>query len=132
MTRKENVMAVLQGMGYAPTLDEDNDIVVRYQLKTVVVYVDDEDDSNYVVVVLAQIADVKQGEESVNLAVCNKMTRELRLIKVYVDSDFQSVSATCEFYYTDNQSLENNLKKAFEMTGIVRGQFIQNREEMLR
>ena len=35
MTKKEHVLAILQRIGLLPTIDEDGDVKVRYQLKDV-------------------------------------------------------------------------------------------------
>lgn len=51
MTKKEQIMATLEKMGYRPELDNDGDILLRYQMKSIFVLTGDEDDS-YVSVML--------------------------------------------------------------------------------
>ena len=119
MTKKEQIMATLEKMGYRPELDNDGDILLRYQMKSIFVLTGDEDDS-YVSVMLPQFHEIEEGKETLVLAVCNKMTRELKLAKVYVDQTFKNVSATCEFYYTNEESLEQNLRQSLQLLGVVR------------
>ena len=35
MNKKETIMAVLEKMGLQPELDEDNDIMIQFQMKTI-------------------------------------------------------------------------------------------------
>ena len=68
---------------------------------------------------LPQFHEIDEGQETLVLAVCNKMTRELKLAKVYIDQTFKNVTATCEFFYANEESLEQNLRKSLQMLGIV-------------
>jgi hypothetical protein len=58
------------------------------------------------------------------------MTRELKLAKVFVDQTFKNVSASCEFFYANEESLENSLDKSLQMLGVVRSQFRKNKSEL--
>lgn len=130
MTKKELIMSTLEEkMGYCPEVDEDGDIRVAYQLKTIYVMTGD-DDEQYVSVMLPQFHEIEDGEETLALAVCNKMTRELKFAKVYVDQTFKNVTATCEFFYSGKKSLEQNLEKSLELLGVVRTVFRNDMEEL--
>ena len=129
MTKKEQIMATLEKMGYRPELDNDGDILLRYQMKSIFVLTSDEDDS-YVSVMLPQFHEIEEGKETLVLAVCNKMTRELKLAKVYVDQTFKNVSATCEFYYANEESLEQNLRQSLQLLGVVRTVLRKNMDEL--
>jgi len=130
MTKKELIISTLEEkMGYCPEVDEDGDIRVAYQLKTLYVMTGD-DDEQYVSVMLPQFHEIEDGKETLALAVCNKMTRELKFAKVYVDQTFKNVTATCEFFYNGKKSLEQNLEKAFELLGVVRTVFKNDMEEL--
>lgn len=130
MTKKELIMSTLEGkMGYCPEVDEDGDIRVAYQLKTLYVMTGD-DDEQYVSVMLPQFHEIEDGKETLALAVCNKMTRELKFAKVYVDQTFKNVTATCEFFYSGKKSLEQNLEKSLELLGVVRTVFRNDMEEL--
>ena len=130
MTKKELIMSTLEGkMGYCPEVDEDGDIRVAYQLKTIYVMTGDEDEQ-YVSVMLPQFHEIEDGKETLALAVCNKMTRELKFAKVYVDQTFKHVTATCEFFYSGKKSLTQNLEKSLELLGVVRTVFRNDMEEL--
>jgi len=130
MTKKELIMSTLEEkMGYCPEIDEDGDISVAYQLKTIYVMTGDEDEQ-YVSVMLPQFHEIEDGKETLALAVCNKMTRELKFAKVYVDQTFKHVTATCEFFYSGKKSLTQNLEKSLELLGVVRTVFRNDMEEL--
>ena len=130
MTKKELIMSTLEEkMGYCPEVDADGDIRVAYQLKTIYVMTGD-DDEQYVSVMLPQFHEIEDGKETLALAVCNKMTRELKFAKVYVDQTFKNVTATCEFFYSGKKSLEQNLEKSLELLGVVRTVFRNDMEEL--
>lgn len=119
MTKKEDIVAALKRMGYNPEFDDDGDIVLIYQMKALCLFPGNEDES-YVSVMLPRFFDIKEGGESLALAVCNKLNRELKVVKTYLDENFKSVTALCEFYYDDDKSLENGIEKALSVIGVIR------------
>lgn len=125
MTKHEMVVSVLQSLGFKPQIDDDGDIFVRYQMKTFYVMGANSDDEDYLVVVFPQMYEVNEGEETKVLAACNKITREIKLTKVYIDQTLKNVSASCEFYYNGEESLKTCLDKAIEILGMVRSTFIK-------
>ena len=125
MTKHEIVVSVLQSLGFKPQIDDDGDIFVRYQMKTFYVMGTNSDDEDYLVVVFPQMYEVNEGEETKVLATCNKITREIKLAKVYIDQTLKNVSASCEFYYNGEESLKTCLDKAIEILGMVRSTFIK-------
>ena len=129
MTKKELMMSVLERMGYPPKIDDDGDIMVCYQLKTIYVLTGDEEET-YISMMLPQFYEIEEGQETVVLAVCNKMTRELKLAKVYIDQTFKNVSAVCEFFFTDENSLQQSLSRSLDLLGVVRSVFRKNRKEL--
>jgi len=131
MTKKELIMSTLEEkMGYCPEIDEDGDIKVVYQMKTIYVMTG-KDDEPYVSVMLPQFREIEDGKEMLALAVCNKMSRELKLVKVYIDQTFKHVTATCEFFYSGKKSLLQNLEKSLELLGVVRTVFRNDMEELM-
>lgn len=120
MTKKEQIINVLERMGYKPKIDKEGDIMLRYQLKTLFFLVNDDDEENFVNVILPQFAEIDDGEETLYLAACNKVTRGTRMVKVYVDQTFKNITASCEFYYANDESLEFNLQKALSILAIIR------------
>ncbi len=127
--KKEMLLRVLEKMGYKPEIDNDGDIQLRYQMKTIFVLIGDEDEQ-YISVMLPQFHEIADGEETLVLAVCNKMTRELKQAKVYVDQTFKNVSATCEFFYSNEEALEQCLALSLELLGVVRSVFRKNKTEL--
>ena len=69
--------------------------------------------------------EIDEGEETKVLAACNKTTREIKLAKVYIDQSLKNVSASCEFYYNDEESLKVCLDKAIDILGMIRISFIK-------
>ena len=129
MNKKELILQILEKMGYKPEIDNDGDIMFRFQMKSVFVMTGDEDEK-YVSVMLPQFHEIVDGEETLVLAVCNKMTRELKLAKAYIDQTFKNVTATCEFFYANEESLEQNLRNSLQMLGVVRTVFRNNLAEL--
>lgn len=120
MTKKEQIVNVLERMGYKPKIDKEGDIMLRYQLKTLFFLVNDDDEENFVNVILPQFAEIDDGEETLYLAACNKVTRGTRMVKVYVDQTFKNITSSCEFYYANDESLEFNLQKSLSILAIIR------------
>lgn len=120
MTKKEQIINVLERMGYKPKIDKEGDIMLRYQLKTLFFLVNDDDEENFVNIILPQFAEIDDGEETLYLAACNKVTRGTRMVKVYVDQTFKNITASCEFYYANDESLEFNLQKSLSILAIIR------------
>ena len=129
MNKKELILKTLEKMGYSPEVDNDGDIMLHYQMKTIYVLTGDEDEP-YVSMMLPQFHEIDEGRETLVLAVCNKMTRELKLVKVYIDQTFKNVTATCEFFYANEESLEQNLRNSLQMLGVVRTVFRNDMAEL--
>lgn len=119
MTKRERIMVAILAAGYKPQTDPDGDLYTYYQMKSIYFAVGDEDDP-FVSVVLPQFANIEEGKETLVLAACNKMTREAKMAKTYVDHTFQCVSACCEFYFTDDESLQQNVEHSLRILGFVR------------
>ena len=116
-------------MGHNPEVDNDGDIMLHYQMKTIYVLTGDEEEP-YISMMLPQFHEVEEGQETLVLAVCNKMIRELKFAKVYIDQTFKNVTATCEFYYANEESLEQNLRNSLQMLGVVRTVFRNDMAEL--
>ncbi len=129
MSKKELILKTLEKMGFSPEMDSDGDIMLCYQMKHIYVMMGDEDEP-YVSVMLPQFHEIDEGQETLVLAVCNKMTRDLKLAKVYIDQTFKNVTATCEFFYANEESLEQNLRNSLQMLGVVRTVFRNNLAEL--
>lgn len=129
MSNKDVILQVLEEMGYKPELDGEGDIMFCYQMKTIFVLFGDENEQ-FVSVMLPQFHEIADGEETLVLAVCNKITREMKLAKVYVDQTFKNVSASCEFFYSNKETLEQCLTYSLDFLGVVRSVFRKNMAEL--
>ena len=70
-----------------------------------------------------------EGEETLTLAVCNKVSRDVKLAKVIIDQTLESVSVSCEFFYTDMESLKNNVEHVLGILGMVRSTYFKTKVE---
>jgi hypothetical protein len=130
MDKKELIVKVLEDLGLKPHEDEDGDLVFRYEMKNIFAVVGNESEQ-YLVMIMPQFCEIEAGEEHIALATCNKITRELKLVKVYVDQTFKNVSANSEFYYTDEESMKNNIENSLRILGIVRTLYRHTRKEFI-
>lgn len=122
-------MSVLEKMGYSPEVDNDGDIMFRYQMKAIYVMIGDEEEP-YISLMLPQFHEFEEGQETLVLVTCNKMTRELKMAKAFIDQTFKNVSATCEFFYINEEALEQNLRHALQIIGVVRSVFRKDMAEL--
>lgn len=123
MTKQELVISALETMGYKPTVDDDGDVMLRFQMKTIYVLGTQQDDTKYLVVMLPQFYEIKEGEEIKTLTVCNKLTRDITLAKLYIAPNLKDVTASCDFYYCDEECLNSQLEHALDVIGQVRSTF---------
>lgn len=123
MTKQQLVTRVIESMGYNPQIDNDSDVKFRFQLKQIYVMETLDEDTNYLVVVYPHFYILQEGEEEKALAACNKLTRDAIFAKVYTDEALTSVSACCEFYYSDEESITFNLERALEVLSVVHTAF---------
>ena len=129
MGKREMTLEILKELGYKPQTDDDGDIFICYQMKTIYFMIGIEEEK-YMVVVLPQILDVNEGEEALMLTVCNKVTRDYKLAKVYLDAELKQVYAGCEFFYTERESLQNNFENSLRILGVIRSTIQKVRREL--
>ena len=120
MTNKEQIYNVLERLGYKPQYDDDGDILIRYQLKLLLFLTQDDDEEHFVNVTLPQFCSVPEGQELLYLAACNKLSRDTKMAKVFIDHTFKNVTATCEFFFDDEKTLEKNIIRALRILSIMR------------
>lgn len=119
MTKQEMVVSALRELGYNPQTDNDGDVFICYQMKHFYV-MGTQDEENYLTVLFPQFYSISEGDETKVLAACNKVTRDIKMAKVYVDQTLANVTASCEFYYDGEDSLKVCLGKSVEILGFVR------------
>lgn len=129
MTKKEMILEAIESLGYKPHVDDDGDICVRYQMKSIF-FLTGQEEEQYVSAILPQFSEVQEGEETMTLAICNKVSREIKLAKVYIDQTLKSVTASCEFFYTNMDSLKNNVEHSLNILGMVRSTYFKVRSEL--
>ena len=129
MTKQELIINSLEKMGYSPTVDDDGDVMFRYQMKYLYV-MNTRNDESFVTLLLPQFNEVEDGKELLVLGVCNKLTRDLKLAKVYIDRSFKNVSASCDFYYVNDEALVDNLKQSLQLLGSIRTVFRKELSEL--
>lgn len=124
MTKRELIINTLTEIGYNPTIDEDGDVAFKCQKKSLVVEHVNEDDDNFLVVLMPAIAAINEGEELLYYAVCNKMNRNIRVVKHIITEEMKYVVLTYEMVYTD-ESLKMQLENAIGNLIGARNQFAQ-------
>lgn len=122
MTKKEQIMSVLVRLGYKPQYDDDGDIMLRYQLKQLFFLTDEEEEDQFVNIIFPQFYELEEGEETLHIAACNKLTRETKMAKIFIDQT-NNITATCEFFYANEDALEMCVKKALRILGVVRSDY---------
>lgn len=116
---KRMIMKVLSGLGYMPREDEYGTILFCYRMKTFCVVVEGETEP-LVSLIYPNFVNVEKADLKAHMVVCNKLNRESKSIKVYMDSEFQHVSACIEFIHTGTRSLKQNITHAIEYLEPVR------------
>lgn len=122
MGKRELIRTILEKKGFSPEIDKDGDLKFFYQLKLLYVIAGQEDEK-YVSIMYHRIHEVEEGQESLYLALCNKMTRDFKMIKLFLDPSYENVTATCEFFYLNEDDLVHSLDRALEMLSVVRSLF---------
>ena len=122
MNKSEMAIQVVKELGYKPIIDNDGDVFFRVQLKGFYI-LGTRNDNDLISVHFPQFWDIEEGEDVKYLAACNKLTRELKLVKTFIDDSLKSVSASCEFYCTDMESMRNNIEHSIKILCIIRSIF---------
>lgn len=122
MTKKEMIYNILEQMGYLPEFDDD-DVIARFQMKPLVFVTNEADEDPFVCILYSQFCEFEEEESALYLAACNKLTREGKLVKFFVDNSLNHVSATCEFYFEDESNLRFCIEKALRLISVIRTTF---------
>lgn len=129
MKKSEKIISILEKMGYCPEVDEDGDIYFTYQMKIIYAMVGEEDDP-FISVMLPKFHLIEDDTDIHVLAVCDKMMREMKLAKVFIEPSFSSVTASCEFYYANDETMELCLRKSLQILGVIRAVFKKDLAEL--
>lgn len=118
MDKKELLIETLKEMGFRPHVDE-NIVIFRYQLKRLFCVIEEGDSEDYICILYPNFYEISTEECPTALYVCNKGTRELRHIKLYLDDEMSNISASSEFFFCSKEELKKGVEKGLELIGIV-------------
>ena len=127
---QKQIMKVLKDMGYTPEIDEDGDIFLYLEMKHFYFFVTETKDTKYVNLLLPQFAPIEEGEEVLALATCNLITRDMKIVKTYIERTHDSISAACEFIYTDEESLKQNITTCMEIMRVIKTLYRRKYKEL--
>lgn len=130
MTKKELIMKLIEGMGYTAVLDEDGDVVVVFQMKTIYFMTSDDEDEHGFSVLFPNVASLNEGEGILNLSACDAVNRRLRFVKMFIDNEHGCVVANCDFFYTDDACLKMNVEYALHVLAITRSMYTNVLDEL--
>ena len=122
ITKREMVRNAFESLGYKLAVDEDGDFFLRYELKTIYVLGTDCDD-DFFSLLLPRIYTVDDDDPAVVMLVCNKLTRDLKIAKFFLNESLECVSVSCEFFCSDEQSLKNSIEHSLDVLGIASSKF---------
>ncbi len=129
MTKQEMIKEAIESFGYKPEIDDDGDIRVRYQMK-IIYFIVGREDEQYISAVYPQFEDIGDGEDTLTLATCNKVSRDIKFVKVFIDHTLKSVSACCEFFYTDMECMKINVEHSLNILGVIRSVYYKAKAEL--
>ena len=75
MTKKEMILEAIEGLGYKPHVDDDGDIFVRFQMKSIF-FLTGQEEEQYISAILPQFSEVNEGEETLTLEIGRASCRE--------------------------------------------------------
>lgn len=107
----ELLKEIIGEFGYQMVENDGESLSVCFQLNTLYVETNAQDES-FVVVILSCYPKVTEDNYSEMLAKCNKMNKRLRQVKFYIIND--RVVSSVEFHYWKKSDLRFQLKKAME------------------
>ncbi len=122
------IKEALESLGFKPMEDKTGSIFILHEMKTIYILVPE--DESFVTVLLPKFHEIDEEGKIKCLAACNNVTREAKLVKVYIETTAKDVSASCEFFYGDKESLSASLGHSIEILGMVRTAFYNAMKEL--
>ena len=119
---KKMIMGILEGFGYMPVDTEQGYILFCYRMKHFYVTVEDGAEP-YISVVYPCFMSVEMSAWKAHMVICNKLNREGKAVKLSMDRDFKAVSASFDFFHTDERTLRENVIHAIEYLEPVRAMY---------
>lgn len=130
MTTKEKLFKVLKSLHLNASYDEDNDIKITYQMKDIYFIVNEEADSSYVCVNLFNIASVEEEDLISALMICNKITREIKVINLHLDDSLKVINCSYEFYFSSLASIKQNVEHALNIMRVISTIYKERMQEL--
>lgn len=107
---KDDLFDYLKEIGLMPSFDEDEDIVFMYNLLHCFVVFNDEDE-RFIQIVIPNIYDVDEDNREKVLNACNQVSRVVKVVKGYINSD-DEVCIVAEFFLDDMPNYESFIPRA--------------------
>ena len=131
MTTMEIAKQFIEQMGYQTRVDDDGDLYFTYQMKVIYLIADSEEVEYPLVTLLCpNIDDITEGEEAIILTACNKVNRELKMVKLFEDKNMEHVSALCETFCMDEANIKIFIQKSLYLFGIIRSYYYKAKREL--
>ncbi len=130
MEQNQMLKDALQAVGVNAQYDEDGDLYFLYQMKYI--YVTQDENDQFVSLSFPNFMEVNEDNLTPAFITCNKITREVKLLKVFMNSNLNGVSAACEFFYSDFESMKNSIQKSLLLIGVVRTLFKKTAKKLSR
>lgn len=119
MVTLETIYEVLQEMKLRPKKEDEGYIVVRSQMKNILILVD-EDCEDYVRMIMPSVYSLDTEDEKMCAHyVCNKLTRESKHIKIVVDESMERIDCTSEFFVNSKDALAFAMKNGLNMLSMA-------------
>lgn len=130
MNKKTQITNTLERMGFTPHVDEEGDIYIMYQLKHIFFLTTEDEADLFISMYLPTFCEIPEGEDHLYMSACSTISRDTKILKVYVDKTGKHIGASCDFYFNNEETLEMNISKALPIFAIVRSIFRSCVEEL--
>lgn len=112
MKATELVLNFLKEQGFCPQIDENNNIVFKYQMRTFVFFNDDED-ASFFQLAMPAIYDVTEENRGLVLETINKINIGYKVVKVGIVGE--SVWGSFEVLLDTTPNIEDIMPRALQM-----------------
>jgi hypothetical protein len=112
-TIKEEIFEYLKEMGLMPKYDNDQDIVFKYQMATLIIVFHDKD-KQFIRVILPNIFRVDENNRSDVLEVCNEIALHIKVAKCYI-TPHNKVWLAVEILLEKTPKYEDFLPRSFRI-----------------
>lgn len=121
MNITECVLGIIEDLGYQPKVDNDGNLVFKFQLKNIVVNVSEE--CHNVIMGMALLS-VEATETMQALVIANELNLNLRYLRLALDSNFEYVYAVYNFIFFDEATAKKDIMTGLDAFSDVKTTFI--------